>query len=263
MTIADHAAFQGAGDLGAFRGRDGGQQGAPQAPRPAAADGPGRGDPVCPVDLPVMLSDSAGKGVLIEAVCHSKPSSSSGGARTALPRVGLLGDQDPARGDLRPRHARSCVEAVRDRQDRRRQGGGDPAELLRMLPDWRALIIRMNLSPVVVKVRPAWRRLAYRAGRHPLPVPRLYPAGDSAAAWASLLLPEPALGPGLSERPRRKAGPLAKVGTDGSDPRAGDRRGLAGKVREDVAYCEVPRVLFEPGRPGRTADRRPPMAPSR
>ena len=27
---------------------------------------------VCPVDLPVMLSDSAGKGVLIEAVCHSK-----------------------------------------------------------------------------------------------------------------------------------------------------------------------------------------------
>ena len=27
--------------------------------------------PVCPVDLPVMLSDSAGKGVLITAVCHS------------------------------------------------------------------------------------------------------------------------------------------------------------------------------------------------
>ena len=27
---------------------------------------------VCPVDLPVMLSDSAGKGVLIEAVCHSR-----------------------------------------------------------------------------------------------------------------------------------------------------------------------------------------------
>ena len=27
---------------------------------------------VCPVDLPVMLSDSAGKGVLIQAVCHSR-----------------------------------------------------------------------------------------------------------------------------------------------------------------------------------------------
>ena len=57
-----------------------------------------------------------------------------------------------------------------------------------MLPDWLgAWIIRMNLSPVVVKVRPAWRRLAYRAcyrcpsracrprrglaGCHPAPVP--------------------------------------------------------------------------------------------
>ncbi|MGH3180603.1 MAG: hypothetical protein ACRDOE_01635, partial [Streptosporangiaceae bacterium] len=46
-----------------------------------------------------------------------------------------------------------------------------PPELLRMLPDWRALVIRMNLFPVVVKVRPAWRRLGYRLGRHPLLVP--------------------------------------------------------------------------------------------
>jgi len=42
-----------------------------------------------------------------------------------------------------------------------------------MLPDWRALVIRMNLSPAIVKVRPAWRRLPYRLGRHPLPVPAL------------------------------------------------------------------------------------------
>jgi hypothetical protein len=48
-----------------------------------------------------------------------------------------------------------------------------PPELLRMLPDWRALVIRMNLSPAIVKVRPAWRRLPYRFGRHPLPVPHL------------------------------------------------------------------------------------------
>ena len=46
-----------------------------------------------------------------------------------------------------------------------------PPELLRMLPDWWALVIRMNLRPVIVKVRPVWRRLAYRLGRYPLPVP--------------------------------------------------------------------------------------------
>ena len=35
-----------------------------------------------------------------------------------------------------------------------------PPELIRALPDWRALVIRMNLSPVIVKFRPAWKRLA-------------------------------------------------------------------------------------------------------
>ena len=86
-----------------------------------------------------------------------------------------------------------------------------PPELLRMLPDWRALIIRMNLSPVVVKVRPAWRRLAYRLGRHPLPVPRLYPAGDLAAAWASLPLPEPSPAPAASNGHGGKPGPLVRA----------------------------------------------------
>ena len=76
-----------------------------------------------------------------------------------------------------------------------------------MLPDWRALIIRMNLSPVVVKVRPAWRRLAYRLGRHPLPVPRLYPAVT--AAWP-VTDPAPAACPGLGERPRRQARPAGE-----------------------------------------------------
>ena len=86
-----------------------------------------------------------------------------------------------------------------------------PPELLRMLPDWRALVIRMNLSPVVVKVRPAWRRLAYRLGRRPLPVPYwppLRPRGPDAAN------PEPrrgpAAGPGRGERPRRQAGPAGE-----------------------------------------------------
>jgi hypothetical protein len=48
----------------------------------------------------------------------------------------------------------------------------------------------MNLSPVIVKVRPAWRRLAYRLGRHPLPVPAYAPAPWVPAA--PMPEPEPA-----------------------------------------------------------------------
>ena len=48
-----------------------------------------------------------------------------------------------------------------------------PPEVIRGLPDWRALVIRMNLNPVVVKFRPAWKRLGYRLGRRvPVYVPR-------------------------------------------------------------------------------------------
>jgi len=135
---------------------------------------------VCPVDLPVMLSDSAGKGVLITAVCHSVSQLENRwgrhGADTIWSTCGtkvLLGSiSDP---DTLERTSKLCGNVA--------TGDGKeavvPPELLRMLPDWRALVIRMNLHPAVVKVRPAWRRLAYRLGRHPLPVP-----WDSAAAFA-------------------------------------------------------------------------------
>ncbi len=140
----------------------------------------------CPVDLPVMLSDSAGKGVLMTAVCHSVSQLEGRwgkhGAGTIWSTCGtkvLLGSiSDP---DTLERASKLCGTV--------RHGDGKepvmPPELLRMLPDWRALVIRMNLHPVIVKVRPAWRRLAYRLGRHPLPVPQM------AAPAPRLTMPEP------------------------------------------------------------------------
>jgi hypothetical protein len=168
---------------------------------------------VCPVDLPVMLSDSAGKGVLIEAVCHSRSQLEQRwgkhGADTVWACSGtkiLLGAiSDP---DTLEAASKLCGSVT--------TGDGKeavvPPELLRMLPDWRALIIRMNLSPVVVKVRPAWRRLGYRFGRHPLPVPRLAPA--DAAAFMAAVAPEPAPVPVSANGHGGQPGPLAKVGTD-------------------------------------------------
>ncbi len=151
---------------------------------------------VCPVDLPVMLSDSAGKGVLITAVCHStsqledrwgKPGAATIWA-TCGTKVLLGGISDP---DTLERTSKLCGTV--------RTGAGKepvvPPELLRALPGRRALIVRMNLFPVVVKVRPAWRRIAFRLGRHPLPAPvdwhaafpfdRRLPGHEPAAAEAA------------------------------------------------------------------------------
>jgi hypothetical protein len=161
-----------------------------------------------------MLSDSAGKGVLIMAVCHSKSQLEQrwgkDGADTVWACSGtkiLLGAiSDP---DTLEAASKLCGSVtVGDNKE-----AAVPPELLRMLPDWRALVIRMNLFPVVVKVRPAWRRAGYRLGRHPLPVPHALPP------WLAMPEPEPAeiLTPARVSANGHggKPGPLAKVGTDG------------------------------------------------
>ena len=83
---------------------------------------------VCPVDLPRDAADSAGKGVLIVAVCHSQAQLEhrwgKHGADTVWSCCGtkvLLGAiSDPDTLDAR-------LEAVRHRRRRRRQGTGRPA----------------------------------------------------------------------------------------------------------------------------------------
>src|SRR5207248_4477010 len=65
-----------------------------------------------------------------------------------------------------------------------------PPELIRTLPDWRALVLRMNLNPVVVKFRPAWKRLGFRFGRRVPPrepVPAELEPAPSAADLAKLI----------------------------------------------------------------------------
>ena len=46
-----------------------------------------------------------------------------------------------------------------------------PPELLARLPDWHALVVSGNRSPVVIKFRPSWRRIEARLGRAPRPLP--------------------------------------------------------------------------------------------
>ena len=135
---------------------------------------------ICPVPLPAWMADSAGKGILIVAVCHGlaqlEARWDSAGARaiwdTAGIKVILGGVADP---DTLDRLSRLCGEISLRMHSRTWHDDGRrartatyqpvrvlPPELLRALPEWRALVIRGNLSPVVVRLRMAWRRLDYR-----------------------------------------------------------------------------------------------------
>jgi len=138
---------------------------------------------ICPVPLPAWMADSAGKGILIVAVCHGlaqlEARWDSAGARaiwdTAGIKVVLGGVADP---DTLDRLSRLCGEISLRTHSRSFYDDGRrtrtetyqpvrvlPPELLRGLPEWRALVIRGNLSPVVVRLRMAWRRQDFRHAR--------------------------------------------------------------------------------------------------
>lgn len=138
---------------------------------------------ICPVPLPLWMADSAGKGILIVAVCHGlaqlEARWDSAGARaiwdTAGIKVILGGVADP---DTLDRLSQLCGQVTLRTHSRTLAEDGRhahtvtyqpvrvlPPELLRTLPEWRALIVRGNLSPVVVRLRMAWRRHDYRCAR--------------------------------------------------------------------------------------------------
>jgi type IV secretion system protein VirD4 len=138
---------------------------------------------ICPVPLPLWMADSAGKGILIVAVCHGlaqlQARWDAAGAHaiwdTAGIKVVLGGVTDP---DTLDSLSRLCGEiSLRSRSRTISEDGRHgytityqpvrilPPELVRELPDWRALIIRGNLSPVVVRLRMAWWRHDYRSAR--------------------------------------------------------------------------------------------------
>ena len=72
---------------------------------------------VCPVDLPVMLADSAGKGVLIDGRRATRePARAAVGQARRRHGVGLTRDQDPARAISDPDTLERRVEALRHRR---------------------------------------------------------------------------------------------------------------------------------------------------
>lgn len=151
---------------------------------------------ICPVDLPAMLADSAGKGIQIVAVAHSRSQLAQRwgehGAETVWALTGtkiLL----PGISDAETLSDASdlCGSIVIGHDDDRTVPVVPP-ELLRTLPNWRALVIRTNLNPVIVKFRPSWKRLSYRLGRRaPVYLPRPAVPVPAFGDTMPLELPEP------------------------------------------------------------------------
>ena len=135
---------------------------------------------ICPLPLPEILSDSAGKGILVTAVVHGTGQLETRwgqhGAATIWATCGtkvMFGGISDA--STLEHASRLCGQVSIAKGDARELGPALPPELLRTLPPWRALVLRMNLRPVVVKIRPVWKRTAHRFGRGPVPVPVLRP----------------------------------------------------------------------------------------
>ena len=171
---------------------------------------------ICPVDLPSMLADSAGKGIVFVTVAHSLAKlEERWGEEGAANIWAISGVKMLLRGITEPQTledvSRVCGALGDDDAERARIV---PPEVLRRLPKHTALVINMDLSPAVVRVSRAWKRRSVRrlARQVPvLPVPREMP--EELADWP---VPQLAPGPGLVPAPANghggKPGPLAKTG---------------------------------------------------
>lgn len=141
----------------------------------------------CPVDLPRWLADSGGSGVQIAAVIHStgqlKDKYGDAGLDTVWNTAGTkiflpgnhnartLQDVSILSGTLPGGEARGLNPIV-------------TVEFLARMPNWRCLVISGNLSPLVVKFRPYWKRTRTRLGLAPRP-PYQQPTAWPQAAHAN------------------------------------------------------------------------------
>lgn len=114
---------------------------------------------ICPVDLPGMLADSAGKGILIQPVVHSVAQLEDRYGQAAARTIwATCGTKIFLPGTTDPETLRNVAQLLGTVHDGERHVDLCPPELLRTLPNWRALVISMNRDPVIVKIRPVWKR---------------------------------------------------------------------------------------------------------
>ena len=146
---------------------------------------------ICPVPLPVWLSDSGGKGIQVCAVAHGEAQLAGRwgdhGKQVVLDtcsvKILLPGITDTWTLESA---ARLCGQAAFREHGQHYYSRHDIAtpDMIRQLPSGFALVIRGGLSPVVVKLPRAWKHRAYRRARRAgVAIAAITPAPVAAAYW--------------------------------------------------------------------------------
>jgi type IV secretory pathway TraG/TraD family ATPase VirD4 len=179
---------------------------------------------ICPVPVPSWLADSGGKGIQIITVAHGEAQLRSrwgtNGARvildTSSAKIWLPGISDPATLDTASALCgTAAMKEARDYFSSRRDDHPDyyarhpimTAEMIRQLPDRRALVIRGGMSPVIARLPMAWNDRLYRKARR--------------ENWAATLAAVPApeeIHQQPSPEPTRGSGPTWNSRASHSDP---------------------------------------------
>lgn len=166
---------------------------------------------VCPVDLPSMLADSAGKGIVFVTVAHSLAKLEERWGKEGAANIwAISGVKMLLRGITEPATledvSQVCGTLGDDGDDGDDRARIVPPDVLRRLPKHSALVVNMDLSPVIVRVSRAWkRRSVRRLARQVLPAAAVLetPAEDL-ASWPApdlVTAPEPAVSNGHGGTP--------------------------------------------------------------
>ena len=157
---------------------------------------------ICPVPLPVWLSDSGGKGIQVCAVAHGEAQLAGRwehhGKQVVLDtcsvKVFLPGITDTKTLDAASKLCGQAAYTERGQEHHTRHDVATP-DMIRQLPAGFALVIRGGYSPVVARLPRAWKDSAYRrARRRGRAVAALTPAPPPAAlAGPALAGPERAV----------------------------------------------------------------------
>jgi type IV secretory pathway TraG/TraD family ATPase VirD4 len=162
----------------------------------------------CPVPLPIWAADSGGKGIELISVVHGEAQLrgrwKDDGARVILDTAGLLvflpGITDTS--TLKMASDLCGQTALKEHgQDHHNRHDVMAPEMIRQLPEWRALVIRGGYSPVIAKISRVWKTRPYKQAKRrnglpailaPAPAPALLPVAPTAAVDPADFEAEPA-----------------------------------------------------------------------
>jgi type IV secretion system protein VirD4 len=126
---------------------------------------------VCDIDAPAWLADSAGKGIQMIVVAHSlaqlEARYGTHGAAAIWGNCGtkvcLGGSSDPDVLDAAEQLSGTVtIKRAGDSGGQRETVPVLPANVMRMLPDTMALVVRLNRPPVVTRLPMVWDRRGFR-----------------------------------------------------------------------------------------------------